>query len=243
MLTLGLIMGYRPEDGASGVLAAVALVVVFGLSLSLLWAAVALAVHDPAVVISIANAVLIPLSFAGNIFVQPRSMPGWLQAFVDVNPLSHVATAARGLMNDAGGVGGAVAWSLTASAVIALVCTPITLRLYGRQGRARAWTPTAIAVSLGRVHARTGDGGGDPAPTGATDHQRPWLTDRVPLPAGLCRDGPRLGRENTTGGPAFGYRYGSGQGYGCERRSGRRVLPDPRGPGRRHGPGEGPPPP
>lgn len=57
VLTLGLIMGYRPDGGASGVLAVVALVVVFGLSLSLLWAAVALAVHHPAVVISIANAV------------------------------------------------------------------------------------------------------------------------------------------------------------------------------------------
>ena len=129
---LGLIMGYRPDGGAPGVLAAVALVVAFGLSLSLLWAAVALAVRDPAVVISIANAVLMPLSFASNIFVQPSTMPGWLRAFVDVNPLSHVATAARDLMNDTGGAGGAVAWSLAATAVLTLVCAPITLRLYSR---------------------------------------------------------------------------------------------------------------
>ncbi|MET8132212.1 ABC transporter permease [Streptomyces sp. NPDC005251] len=134
VLVLGLVMGYRPDGGALGVLAAVALVVAFGLSLSLLWAAVALVVHDPAVVIGIANAVLIPLSFASNIFVQPGSMPGWLQAFVDVNPLTHVATAARDLMNDTGGTGAAIAWSLTATTVITLVCTPITLRLYSRQG-------------------------------------------------------------------------------------------------------------
>ncbi|GLX00020.1 hypothetical protein Misp02_41060 [Microtetraspora sp. NBRC 16547] len=134
VVVLGLIMGYRPDGGALGVLAAVALGVAFGLSLSLLWAAVALVIHDPAVVISIANAVLMPLSFASNIFVQPSTMPGWLQAFVDVNPLSHVATAARDLMNDTGGAGGAVAWSLTATAVITLVCAPITLRLYSKQG-------------------------------------------------------------------------------------------------------------
>jgi ABC-2 type transport system permease protein len=133
VVVLGWIMGYRADGGAPGVLAAVALVVVFGLSLSLLWAAVALVTRDPAVVISVANAVLIPLSFASNIFVQPSTMPGWLQAFVDVNPLSHVATAARVLMNDTGGAGGAVAWSLTATAVIALVCGPITLRLYSKQ--------------------------------------------------------------------------------------------------------------
>ncbi|OPC81266.1 hypothetical protein B4N89_10190 [Embleya scabrispora] len=131
---LGLAMGYRPAGGVAGVLAAVALVIVFGLALSLLWAAVALVVRDPAVVLSIANAVLIPLSFAGNIFVRPDTMPDWLRAFVDINPLSLLATASRDLMNDTGAAAGAVAWSLAMTAGIALVCAPITLRLYGRQG-------------------------------------------------------------------------------------------------------------
>ncbi|WP_433217460.1 ABC transporter permease [Microtetraspora malaysiensis] len=134
VVVLGLIMGYRPDGGVPGVLAAVALVVAFGLSLSLLWAAVALLVRDPAVVISIANVVLMPLSFASNIFARPSTMPGWLQAFVAVNPLSHVATAARGLMNNAGGTGGSVAWSLIATAAITAVCAPLTLRLYSRRG-------------------------------------------------------------------------------------------------------------
>ncbi|MBO2453854.1 ABC transporter permease [Actinomadura barringtoniae] len=130
---LGMAMGYRPDGGAPGVVAAVALVIAFGLALSLLWAVVALLVRDPAVVISIANAVLIPLSFASNIFVQPRTMPGWLQAFVDVNPLTHVAAAARALMNG-GDAGGAVAWSLLTTAAIAVVCGPLTLHLYSRRG-------------------------------------------------------------------------------------------------------------
>jgi ABC-2 type transport system permease protein len=134
VVVLGLIMGYRPDGGALGVLAAVALVVAFGLSLSLLWAAVALLMPDPAVVISIANVVLMPLSFASNIFVQPQTMPGWLQAFVEVNPLSHVATAARDLMNDAGGAGGPVAWSLIATAALTAVCAPLTLHLYSKRG-------------------------------------------------------------------------------------------------------------
>ena len=133
VVVLGLIMGYRPDGGAPGVLAAVALIVAFGLSLSLLWAAVALLVPDPAVVISIANVVLMPLSFASNVFVQPQTMPGWLQAFVEVNPLSHVATAARGLMNDAGGTGGSVAWSLIATAAITAVCAPLALHLYSKR--------------------------------------------------------------------------------------------------------------
>ncbi|MEU8319469.1 ABC transporter permease [Nonomuraea sp. NPDC048881] len=131
---LGLVMGYRPAGGVAGVAAAVALVVAFGLSLSLLWAAVALLVPDQAVVISIANVVLMPLSFASNIFVEPATMPGWLRAFVEVNPLSHVATAARGLMNDTAGAAGAVTWSLVATAAVAAVCGPLVLFLYGRRG-------------------------------------------------------------------------------------------------------------
>jgi len=134
VVVLGLVMGYRPAGGAPGVIAAVALVIAFGLSLSLLWAAVALVIHDPAVVLSIANAVLIPLSFASNIFVTPATMPRWLRDFVDVNPLSHVATASRDLMNSTGGTGGAVAWSLIATGVVTLVCAPITLHLYSKQG-------------------------------------------------------------------------------------------------------------
>jgi ABC-2 type transport system permease protein len=134
VVVLGLIMGYRPGGGAPGVIAAVALVVAFGLSLSWLWAAVALLVRDPAVVISIANVVLMPLSFASNVFVQTRTMPGWLQAFVKVNPISHVAAAARDLMSNTAGAGGPVTWSLIAAAAITLVFAPLTLHLYGKQG-------------------------------------------------------------------------------------------------------------
>lgn len=126
-------MGYRPDGGAPGVLAAVALVVAFGLSLPWLWAAVALLVRDPAVVISIANVALMPLSFASNVFVQARTMPGWLQDFVNVNPISHLADAVRDLMNNTGGAG-PVAWSLVATAAITLVSAPLTLHLYSKQG-------------------------------------------------------------------------------------------------------------
>ncbi|WP_435126602.1 ABC transporter permease [Actinacidiphila sp. bgisy144] len=132
VIGLGLAMGYRPGGGAPGVLAAVVLVIAFGLALSLLWAAVALLVRDPAVVVSIANAALMPLSFASNIFVRPTGMPGWLRAFVRVNPLSHLADAARDLMNGTGSAAGPVTWSLAATAVLVLVCAPLTLRLYAR---------------------------------------------------------------------------------------------------------------
>jgi ABC-2 type transport system permease protein len=133
VVTLGVIIGYRPGGGAPGVFAAVALIITFGLSLSWLWAAVALLVRDPATVSSLGLAVLLPPTFASNIFVQPRTMPGWLQAFVKVNPISHVADAARDLMNNTGAAFGPVAWSLIATAAITLVFAPLTLHLYRKQ--------------------------------------------------------------------------------------------------------------
>jgi ABC-2 type transport system permease protein len=133
VVILGVVIGYRPDGGAPGVLAAMALVIAFGLSLSWLWAAAALLTGDPATVSSLGVALLMPLTFASNIFVQPRTMPGWLQAFVKVNPISHVADAARDLMNNAGGAGGPVAWSLIAIAAITLVFAPFTLYLYSRK--------------------------------------------------------------------------------------------------------------
>ena len=134
VVILGVIIGYRPGGGAPGVIAAVALVIAFGLSLSWVWAATALLVRDPATVSSLGLAVLLPPTFASNIFVQPGTMPGWLQAFVKVNPISHVVDATRDLMNNTGGAGRPVAWSLMAAAAITLVFAPLALHLYSKQG-------------------------------------------------------------------------------------------------------------
>jgi len=127
----GVIIGYRPDGGTAGVIAAVAPVLAFGLSLPWVWAAVALLVRDPATVSSLGLAVLLPPTFASDIFVQPRTMPGWLQAFVKVNPISHVADAARDPMNNTGGAG--VIWSFVAILAITLVVAPLTLHLYSKR--------------------------------------------------------------------------------------------------------------
>jgi len=133
VVILGVAIGYRPDGGAPGVIAAIALVIAFGLSMSWLWAAVALLVRNPATVTSIGAAGLIPSTFASNIFVKTSTMPGWLQAFVKVNPISHLTAAARDLMNNAGGAGSPVTWSLIATAAITLVFAPLTLHLYSKQ--------------------------------------------------------------------------------------------------------------
>jgi ABC-2 type transport system permease protein len=72
-----------------------------------------------------------PLTFASNAFVEPDTMPGWLRAFVDANPVSHLVTAERQLMAGTAGPGD-VAGVLVAAALIIAVFGPLTMRLYRR---------------------------------------------------------------------------------------------------------------
>jgi daunorubicin/doxorubicin transport system permease protein len=129
---LGVIMGYRPSGGAPGTLAGIGLLLAFALSLSWLWTALGLVLRTPQAVMSTGTVVLFPLTLASNVFVQPHTMPGWLQAFVRVNPVSHLVSAERGLL---GGqpAAGQIGWVLLAAAVLVGVCGPLTAYLYARR--------------------------------------------------------------------------------------------------------------
>jgi ABC-2 type transport system permease protein len=129
MLALGLALGFRPDGGALGVLAAVALLLLFSFCLSWAWTALAFVVPTPEAVMQMAMTVLFPLTFASNVFVDPATMPGWVQAFVKVNPISHLATASRGLMH--GDVSaGSIGWVLLWSGILLAVFAPLTMRRY-----------------------------------------------------------------------------------------------------------------
>ena len=129
VIALGLALGFRPDGGATGVLAAVGLVLAFAFGLSWLWTTLGLVLRSPSAVSSVSLVILFPLTLASNVFADPQTMPGWLQAFIDVNPISHVVTAVRGLM--AGSVtAGQIGWVLVASAVLTAVFAPLTMHLY-----------------------------------------------------------------------------------------------------------------
>jgi ABC-2 type transport system permease protein len=129
---LGLLMGFRPDAGAIGVLAAVTLILLFSFSLSWVWTTLALIVRTPHAVNIGGLVFLFPLTFTSNVFVDPRTMPGWLQAFIDLNPVAHLVTAARGLTHgDA--VAGEVGWVLIACAALVAAFAPLTTWLYRRK--------------------------------------------------------------------------------------------------------------
>jgi ABC-2 type transport system permease protein len=129
---LGLIMGYRPPGGAPGTLAGIGLLLVFALCLSWAWTALGLLLRTPQAVTSTGTVVLFPLTLASNVFVRPATMPGWLQAFVRINPVSHLVTAERGLL--AGHLAaGQAAWVLAAAAALLAIFAPLTAYLYTRR--------------------------------------------------------------------------------------------------------------
>lgn len=133
VIALGLAMGFRAHGGPIGVLAAVVLVLVFAFALSWVWITLGLILRSPNAVMSVGFVIMFPLTFMSNIFVDPHTMPGWLHATADVNPITHLASAERGLM--AGTVAAGQVWSvLAAAAVLIAVFAPISTRLYQRRG-------------------------------------------------------------------------------------------------------------
>lgn len=132
ILIVGLILGFRPQGGVTGVFLAVALVLTFSFALSWLWIIVGMLVRTPESVMTTSFVVLMPLTFASDIFVDLQTMPGWLQAAVGRNPVTYLATASRALMHGRP-AGEAVLWTLAASAVIVAVASPIAMRLYRKE--------------------------------------------------------------------------------------------------------------
>ncbi|KND44065.1 MULTISPECIES: ABC transporter permease [Streptomyces] len=132
MLTVGMILGYRPDGGVLGVVAGVALLIVFSFAFSWIWTMFGLMLRTEKSVMGVSMMVIFPLTFLSNVFVDPGTMPGWLQAFVNNSPVTHLASAVRALM--AGEWPTAeIAWTLGWSALFVLVFGPITMRLYNRK--------------------------------------------------------------------------------------------------------------
>jgi ABC-2 type transport system permease protein len=132
VIVLGVALGFRPGGGPLGVVLAVALLLVFSFSLSWIWTAIGLRMQTPENVMQVSMTVLFPLTFASNVFVDPATMPGWVQGFVHVNPITHLTTAARGLMHGTVETG-AVTWVLVWSGVLVAVFSPLTMRLYNTE--------------------------------------------------------------------------------------------------------------
>jgi ABC-2 type transport system permease protein len=131
IIVLGVILGFDPDEGILGVLAALALVVVFSFGLSWVFTTLGLLLRSPTAVMNAGFMGIFPLTFLSNVFVDPDTLPAGLEAFVDVNPISILADCSRGLME--GGVEGSdLAIVLGTAALLTAIFAPLTVRLYRR---------------------------------------------------------------------------------------------------------------
>ncbi|MDQ5894153.1 MAG: transporter permease [Actinomycetota bacterium] len=131
VLTLSLIIGFRPEGGVIGVVAGIGLTLVFAFSISWIWTLLGLVMRTPEAVLNTAMTILFPVIFASNIFVNPDTMPGWLQTVVDLNPITHLVSAVRGLMGT-GAETSDLIWVFASSAALIAIFAPLTMRRYSR---------------------------------------------------------------------------------------------------------------
>jgi ABC-2 type transport system permease protein len=131
IVVLGVILGYRPDAGVPGVIAALALVIVFAFGLSWVFTTLGLLLRSPNAVMNAGFMGIFPVTFLSNVFVEPETLPSALEAFVNVNPVSVLATASRGLMEGNADVGD-IAIVLATAAALTAVFAPLTTRLYRR---------------------------------------------------------------------------------------------------------------
>jgi ABC transporter DrrB family efflux protein len=129
MIGLGSALGFSITGGLAGFLGAALLLMVFAAAVS--WSAVLIGMlaGDPEKVQVFAFTLIFPITFTSSAFVRVETMPGWLQAWVDINPVTHLSDAFRGLLVG-GEVGRPVLWSLVWAAAIAAVFIPLAMRAY-----------------------------------------------------------------------------------------------------------------
>ncbi|MCT6776628.1 ABC transporter permease [Streptomyces rubiginosohelvolus] len=132
LLVMGFVVGMELHGSVFGLLAAVALSAVFGAAIMWIFILLGLSLKTAQAVQGTAMLVLMPLQFGSSIFVPTQTMPGWLQAFTDYNPLSNLADAARALMQG-GPVGDSVWWTLAWAAGITLVMAPLAVAKFRKK--------------------------------------------------------------------------------------------------------------
>jgi oleandomycin transport system permease protein len=129
---MGYIMGFRMLTNPLSAIGGCLLAVLFALCLSWLPVFVGMKVRTPGAVQGIMFVLILPLSFASNVFVGTASLPSWMRGFVEVNPITHLVGAMRALFLGTP-VGSHVWWTLAWCVAFVVVFMPLALRAYRKK--------------------------------------------------------------------------------------------------------------
>jgi oleandomycin transport system permease protein len=131
-LGIGYLMGFRIHGSVPEALAGCLLAIVFALSLSWVSVFIGMKARTSGAVQGIMFLIIMPLSFASTTFVQGGTLPGWMQGFVKVNPLTHLVEATRAMFLGEP-VGNHVWWTLAWCLGFVAVFMPLALRAYRKK--------------------------------------------------------------------------------------------------------------
>jgi ABC-2 type transport system permease protein len=128
---MGMIIGYRPQGGVLGVLAAILLAIFTGWAMAWIFTWIGTIARSARSVQGFSMMILFPLTFLSNAFVPVDTLPRGLRDFVNINPVSHLVSATRDLANN-GAVTGEVGWTLLAGFAVIAIFAPLAVRSYKR---------------------------------------------------------------------------------------------------------------
>ncbi len=131
IIVLGLILGFRPDNGVPGVLASLGLVVLFSFGLSWVFTSLGLVMRSPNATMNAGFMSIFPLTFLSNVYVEPNTLPAGLEAFVNANPISHLVSACRGLMDGSVEAENLIV-VLGTTVLLTAIFLPLTTYLYRR---------------------------------------------------------------------------------------------------------------
>jgi oleandomycin transport system permease protein len=138
-LLFGVLIGFRFQTSPAEVLLAVVLMIVFAVSLCWVSVFIGMLARSSGAVQGLSFLITFPLTFGSSTFVPASSLPDWLQAWVAVNPVTHVIETMRGLLLGAHAlapgetVGGEILWTLLSCVVLVGVFFPLAAWAYRRK--------------------------------------------------------------------------------------------------------------
>ncbi|MCQ8770986.1 ABC transporter permease [Streptomyces telluris] len=129
---IGTALGFRARGGFLDALGAAGLAILFGFCLSWVTVFIGVLVKSAEAVLSFSFIAFLPLQLGSSLAAPTDTLPGWLRAWADVNPVTHVMDACRALLNGTP-VANSVGLTLLWSAGLFVVFCPLAVRAYGRQ--------------------------------------------------------------------------------------------------------------
>lgn len=129
MIAVGYTTGFRFQAGFSSAISGIGLIVLFGIALTWVGVLIGISVKDVETAQVAGFVWVFPLVFASSLYVPIETMPGWLQVFAKINPVTPMVDTMRGLAWGTDIVSSL--WKILAwDAGIILVTFPLALRRY-----------------------------------------------------------------------------------------------------------------